>query len=118
MIPFERWMESFSGSSICGRRSPVFRFPLSGSGYTWLCLQSGVLRIVLRTPVGGVSQPSESSDSVPYHQLDLLHRRLVLRLEVAIESHVLVDRQGLTAGMTGDQLKLGVSQATDAGSAR
>ena len=64
--------------------------PLSGSGNTWLRLPVGVLRIVLRTPVGGVSQaghhavqflylliglfeasscnvirPPESNDSVP-----------------------------------------------------
>ena len=38
-----------------------------GQGIHGCVSRSGVLRIVLRTPVGGVSQPSESSDSVPCH---------------------------------------------------
>jgi len=54
-----------------------------------------------------VAQPTESPDS----QFNLSHRRLILCFEVAIESHVLVDSQGLPSGMSRDQLKLSVSQA-------
>ena len=67
--------------------------------------------MVLRTRARGVSQPSESSDSVQCHSSTSLHRRLVLGFEVTIKGDVLIDRQGLTPGMTGDQLQLSVSQA-------
>ena len=91
-----------------------------GQGIHGCVSRSGVLRIVLRTPVGGVSQ------SVPHARPTFVHRHSstsfivawYFGFQVAIESHVLVDRQGLTAGMTRDQLKLSVSQATSAGSAR
>src|SRR5271157_4853403 len=38
-----------------------------GQGIHGCVSRSGVLWIVLRTPAGGVSQPSESSDSVQCH---------------------------------------------------
>jgi hypothetical protein len=44
-------------------------------------------------------------------QVDLFHGRLILGFKIAVESHVLINSQGLTPGMTGDQLKLGIRQA-------
>ena len=71
--------------------------------------------MIVPAPHSGVSASHLSHLT---RQFNLSHRRLVLGLQVAIQSHVLVDRQGLTPGMPGDQLKLSVSQTTDAGSAR
>ena len=51
-------------------------------------------------------------------QLDLPHSRLVFGFEVTIESHVLVDRQRLTASMTRDQLKLGIGKTRVSGQPR
>ena len=62
-------------------------------------------------PHSGVSASHLSHLTRTSSQFNLSHRRLVLRFEVAIESHVLVDRQGLPPGMPRDQLKLGISQA-------
>ena len=95
-------------------RMPVVRLP-SGSGNTWLSLRSGVLRIVLRTPLAGVSQSvhSRSSNFCTSSEFNLFHGGLILRLQVAVQSDVLVDRQGLSAGVPRDQLKLSISQATE-----
>lgn len=41
----------------------------------------------------------------------LLHRLLVLGLQLPIQSHMLVDRQCLPASMAGDELKLGIGKA-------
>src|SRR5687768_6720213 len=44
-------------------------------------------------------------------QVHVLHRLLVLLLQVAIEGDVLINGQGFPASMARDELKLGVGQA-------
>jgi len=44
-------------------------------------------------------------------QVRLLHGLVVLLLKVTIEGNVLVDSQGLTASVAGDELQLGIGQA-------
>ena len=90
-----------------------------GQGMHGSVSRSGVLRIVLRTRAGGVSQPSESSDSVPYHKSTCCIVAWYLASRSPSRASMLVDHEGLPESVPRYQLKLGGEAETRcAGSAR
>ncbi len=63
------------------------------------------------TPLPWVSASHPNHLTLYRSQLNVSHRRLVLGFEVTVQGDVLVDRKCLPAGVSGDQLKFGISQA-------
>jgi hypothetical protein len=70
-----------------------------------------VLDVLFGTFIAGVGRIVRPSNICTFSEIDLFHGRLILGFQIAVEGYVLINRQRLTPGVTGDQLKLGIRQA-------